>query len=257
MLYTDRLQLESFDTRNHAEQIAGLIAIEEKMLHPSVENVQASIDFGLASYICESGQVIAFCRFIPLFSHLQKKVLGISDDSIPDIWELGSVIVRKDMRGQKKGQGVLRNLHLMYQKQIADKKLLIIGTTTTRDMLAAVSHVKEFGINYSRIRHNDPKYNFIGATTCVCKPGDVKVATPTMVSYGMSYGQHACSVRTIDPTIYNLEDRAQINNISEGSCGMFVSDLDLASMLNSQIKEICCQLGLSIEDYARVIGGDL
>lgn len=244
-----------------SQQIHDLIDSEKKMLHPSAQKILASyLEGNAAFYLAKDDEnnerAIGFCRFIPALSKSKIEQLGLPEN-FPEIFELGTVIVDQSRRERGTGSITVATLHNFHNEGLIRNRRLIIGTTTTALMLGTLRSVTRanpnLGISYYRTSHITQGLELIGASTCVCEANEVAGSSPAQVSLGMHHGLHACSVRSSDASSHRLNDYTHQFPFAQGSCMMFVSNIDLAKEANNMLSQRLGDINWKVEDYTAFI----
>jgi len=210
----------------YTQQILQIIEKEQKMIHPSKEAIMTSITTGRAILCIEDNVVIGFCRLLPALTYTQIREQDLPE-SLPEIYELGTVIVRSDKRRQRIGDNLVKGLHERFLEDILAKRLLIIGTSTTFVMLHTLNDeiIREYGIGYTY--SGTGKFPWIESTTCICNPNEPL------------HGSGVHLTQECDNRIVQIENipvgQSSEANMTHGKCIMFVSDSELAKIVNDVV----------------------
>ncbi len=254
-------------------QISAHVNHEETMMHPTEDILLGSYLTGMA-VICTipvhtqiddnavdgvaNREAVGFCRLLPSVSSERLSGMGVVMDGgevPPDVMELGTVIVAERHRGKGIGKYMSAYIHMQFAAQLRSRELLIIGTTTTQSMIAALRGAKDAGIWYKTAKHNIGPWQKLAAATCTCND-HVKVKDIKGISTGMHI-QEECVMRT-DNEKFDVPVRVDDEKIFDyfvKSCHMFVSDSDLAAKLNQAIIEAAKPWGWNLQTLAKYLQG--
>ncbi len=210
-----------------AIQLEELLSHEEKMLHPPIEVIKESIKRGLAA-MCfdEHNNLIGFCRLIPV---LGREHIGNNqwNPNLPDIYELGTVIVHPAHRGKGHGKELLTQLHERFKDQLINEEVLFMGTTTTYVMIKALglNFANTFNVGYMK---GTPD-GYLGASTCVCEPTHPPYGTGIQM-------KEECNNRLITENDIPVAEVTQ-DQMTAGKCVMFFSNSNVAQRLELLVSE--------------------
>lgn len=212
------------DMRPNLEPICNVINNESTLLEVDLATIEQSFDNGLAVALVPEGRedAVGFVRFTPLLDDNLKQRLGIPD--LPSIWEIGSAAIAPEYRGKGLYAPVRNNLLSIVSEEIAENKLLVLGTTKSIAVIKVLEKAKELGINFYQSVHTD--FPMIGRFTCICTP-----------DFGCGFQlMENCPVRVTAEQLPQLDYLAK--NSQDGTkipCVMYVSDKSLSSEVNDAL----------------------
>jgi len=211
----------------YAMQLEDLLSHEEKMLHPPLEVIKESIRNGLASMCFDDhDNLIGFCRLIPVLGR-DHIAANHWNQNLPNIYELGTVIVSKEHRGKGHGKELLLQLHDRFREQLINGTVLFMGTTTTYIMLKTLESelLKDYNVAY---KFGTPD-QYLGASTCVCEPTHPPYGTGIQM-------QEDCNNRLILERDIPVTE-VSTNQMTSGKCVMFFSNHQVAQSLENILVE--------------------
>jgi len=216
------------------QRIHRAILVEPALLHPSLADLQESFEAGLAVAQTEEvddGQVaIGYSRVIPLLSREQITALDLPVD-FPDIYELGTVFVLPEYRGQRIAEGLQRQLIRRFKQQLDQNEILILGTTKTRKVLHQLDKLADEGVEFYHSRHTE--FPHLAPVTCVCEPD---------FGSGFQFGTE-CPQRITETEMETIHQTLPRNgvillrDVDKIPCTMFVSNRDLAARVDTTIAQ--------------------
>lgn len=209
------------------EGLARNISAEPGMFHTNAEALTRSCDEGLCAFEIQDDQIIGYARLVPLLDEKIIQAIGL-DLRTPKVYELGSVYVHPDYRGEagidesgrKVADRVLDNIFAT-TKKIVDEGGVVIGTMVDVRMMKKLEGAIQHGIMPIISSHHTSfvetdEIGFLGALTCVC---DDQIHGKAGVQFGLS----SCRVRTQNPE--NVEFTAvNFDRKLIGTTGQFDED---------------------------------
>jgi hypothetical protein len=218
--YLSNVNAKSVDFKD----IPKLIAAEKGMLYLSEEEAEKRFNYGNAVALTVGKRVLGFASVIPLLSTDMKNELGLPAD-IPDVLEVGSVIVCEKLRGHRCAEELLAELlrgtlgaqsEKRYYEEIPgisisfasnfrkspDSKadsVLVICTTKNEFLEKALIKVSQ-DLGLSRWWGNHETFPMIAPLTCVCTPNNgggcgFQYEVPCEVRIGAEELEKGCKCR--------------------------------------------------------------
>lgn len=204
-------------------------ANSQDMLPVKDKDLERSYVDGLATVLLNSdNKIVGGTRFIPLLDSAKKQELNLSGLQLPDIWELGSIVVAKEAMGNGFSKDLNRTLLSSVKKKVQNGELLVIGTTKTAAILRMLwgLDLNDIGGEFSILPHID--LAMIAPLTCVCEK-------PLGTGFQMSPN---CEYRVTPRQTEEIKQKERGFGLSPKiPCTLFVSDMALAKRTDDVLRQ--------------------
>lgn len=210
------------DLANRIAQEPAMFPVQADTLYNSWTNRKA-----VAIYDEYQGRIKAFARLGPLLESQTKEQLGMGADT-PNVWELGSVYVSPEYRGDGiTADEVMEEMFGLIKELQETSGDIVLGTLVDIRMLKKLrsssnQDIRTILTNPFGSVSDEIKTNSLGMLTCVCDSPNKK---------GVQHGQNECLTRTDSLEHFDLDN---LNNAIQtkqiqiaddgglGACYMFV-----------------------------------
>lgn len=235
-LTTRNMTVDSIETLGRVPDLSEILdAIHnetDSLLQPSLEAMEDSFARRNAVVLRDGERVVGYVRFTELLNDDVRKKLGLRDD-FPEIYESGTAIILSELRGRHLYPRMRNGLLSLRADDIRNKRLLGLGTSRKERVIRSGLHSSEVGIGFEVVDYSS--IPMITPFTCGCD-GDFGSGFQN----GPSCFNRATSSEVI--LIQQLDFRALQEQTGKPAgkipCTLYVSDLELAQQMNTELMGI-------------------